>query len=109
MTRHLLKDLSSLTLIKDKIFDKLTSTSELCIGDYLNELDLVGEDVLHINIGIGTISMLVIDDEIQYAFKPSTTLESTIIHTIENKQSPLVTAAEINLDTKITSTFKELI
>lgn len=109
MTRYLLKDLSSLTLIKDKLFDKLTSTSELCIGDYINELDLVGEDVLHINVGIGVISMLVIDDEIQYAFKPSTALENTIVHTIENKQSPLVAAAEVNLDNKITSTFKELI
>ena len=109
MKRYLLKDISSLTNIKDKIINKMSTISELCICDYINELDMIDEDVLDIDIGIGVISILIIEDEIQYSFSPSTLLEKSMIKTIETKQSPLINKLEINLENKINSTYKGIV
>ena len=86
----------------------MSTISELCICDYINELDMIDEDVLDIDIGIGVISILIIEDEIQYSFSPSTLLEKSMIKTIETKQSPLVNKLEINLENKINSTYKDI-
>ena len=109
MKRYLLKDVSSLTNINDKIIDKLSNVSKLCICDYINELDIIDEDVLNIDIGIGIISMLIVDDEIQYSFSPSESLEKTMIKTIEDKESPLINKLEVNLEKKINSTYKDIV
>lgn len=109
MKRYLLKDISPLTNIKDKIINKMSNISELCICDYINELDMIDEDVLNIDIGIGIISMLIVDDEIQYSFSPSESLEKMIIKTIEDKESPLVNKLEVNLENKINSTYKDIV
>ena len=108
MKRFLLKDISSITNINDKVINKMSQISELCICDYLDELDCINEDVLNIDIGIGTISMLIIENEIQYSFSPSNKLETMIIKTIETKENPLVNKLEINLENKINSTYKDI-
>lgn len=109
MNRYLLKDVSSLTNINDKIISKLADISKLCICDYINELDIIDEDVLNVDIGIGIISMLIVDDEIQYSFSPSTILEEALIKTIEDKESPLINKLEVNLEKKINSTYKDIV
>ena len=56
-----------------------------------------------------TNRILIIEDEIQYSFSPSTSLEKSMIKTIETKQSPLVNKLEINLENKINSTYKGIV
>ena len=109
MKRYLLKDVSYITNINDKIIDKLSNIAKLCICDYINELDIIDEDVLNVDIGIGIISMLIVDDEIQYSFSPSTILEEALIKTIEDKESPLINKLEVNLEKKINSTYKDIV
>ena len=109
MKRYLLKDVSYITNINDKIIDKLPNIAKLCICDYINELDIIDEDVLNVDIGIGIISMLIVDDEIQYSFSPSESLEKTMIKTIEDKESPLINKLEVNLERKINSTYKDIV
>lgn len=108
MKRYLNKDLIDITSIKNSVISKLTNISELCICDYINELDILGEDVLHIDIGIGTISLLIVEDEIQYSFSPSKSLEKSIIRSVEKKESPLIKVAETNLENKINATYKDI-
>lgn len=108
MKRYLTKDISGITSIKNNVIQKLNHIGELCICDYINELDMLNEDVLQIDIGIGIISILVKDDELEYSFYPSNTLEKSLIRTIEKKESPLVKLSEINLENKINSTYKDI-
>lgn len=108
MKRYLTKDISGITSIKNNVIQKLNHVGELCICDYINELDMLNEDVLQIDIGIGTVSILVKDDELEYSFYPSKALEKSLIRTIEKKESPLVKLSEINLENKINSTYKDI-
>jgi hypothetical protein len=110
MQQNLLKDVSALTSVSLKTINKMEHVAELCICDYLNELDMqANDDIVSINVGFGTISMLVIDDSIQYQFVPSYSLEQKMIDTIENKATPLTSAAETNLENKLLATYKDLL
>lgn len=108
MDKNLIHDLQSITQIKKFVFDKCTDIGNVVIGDYINELDLNNEQVLDIDIGIGVISMLVLEDTIKYMFTPAPELESTIITAIENKESPVVKHLEAKLNQKVMSTYKDL-
>ena len=109
MQQNLLRDISALTAVSIKTINKMSMLSEICFCDYLNELDMSGEDVVNIDIGIGTISLLVVDDTIQYQFRPSYSLENKLVRTIEDKRVPLVDTLETNLENKIQATYKELL
>lgn len=110
MQQNLLKDVSALTSVSLKTINKMEHVAELCICDYLNELDMqANDDIVSINVGFGTISMLVIDDSIQYQFVPSYSLEQKMIDTIENKSTPLTSEAETNLENKLLATYKDLL
>lgn len=108
MNKNLITDLQSITQIKKYVFDKCSDIGNALIGDYINELDLNNEQVLDIDIGIGTISMLVLEDSIKYIFTPTQELESIIINTLENKESPVVEQLEAKLNHKVMSTYKDL-
>ncbi len=109
MEQNLITDLSATTAVTPKLLNKLSNVAMLCICDYLNDLDMSSEDILNVDIGIGTISFLVVDNTIQYTFQPSKELEENIIDTMENKMSPLTDKIEQNLEKRILATYKELI
>ena len=110
MQQNLLRDISALTSVSLKTINKMEHLAELCICDYLNELDMqANDDIVNINIGFGTVSMLIIDDSIQYQFVPSYSLEQKMISTIENKCTPLIDTAETNLENKLLTTYKDLL
>ncbi len=109
MKINLIDDIHAMTQISNKILNKIVYISNLVICDALNELDIQGESTLDINIGLGTISLYKKDNSIWYNFKPSNSLETAIITTEVEKSSPLTHKIKLNLENKITSTYKELI
>lgn len=109
MQQNLIRDISALTAVSNKTLNKIVDVAELCFCDYINELDITNEDVVNIDIGIGTLSLLLMDDSMQYQFTPSYRLEQQLINTIENKISPLVNSAQSNLEHKLRTTYKELL
>lgn len=109
MQQNLIRDISALTAVSNKTLNKIVDVAELCFCDYINELDITNEDVVNIDIGIGTLSLLLVNDSMQYQFTPSYQLEQQLINTIESKTSPLVNSAQSNLEHKLRTTYKELL
>ena len=108
MKRKLLNDLSNIYSIRTSIFNKLIELAEVCICDYLVETKLADDDLLEINIGIGKILILVLEDSLEYQFVPSSKLEQLICNSINELKSPLIELSEKGLEEKLISTYKEL-
>ena len=53
--------------------------ADYCISDYILESKLNDEDVTDINIGIGELKLVVVDDSLTYQFIPSKKLETMIV------------------------------
>lgn len=109
LKRNLLHDIQTVTQLSTKVISKLTLVSEMIICDDINELDILGNDTLEIDIGIGKLTLLIIGDSIQYDFCPSESLENNIIKTLEEKRNPIIINSELNLDKKLFDTYKELL
>lgn len=108
MKHKLLNDISTIYSIRASILNKLTELAELCICDYLVEAKLLDDDLLEINIGIGKILILILEDSLEYQFIPSSRLEQLICDSIIKLKSPLVSKSEQGLEEKLVSTYKEL-
>lgn len=106
---YLLSDVAKIAGLRSSIMTTLTNVSEYCICDYINELKMRDEDVLELDLGIGTLSIEVVEDEIKYQFKPSVRLEKNIINTVLDGENPLVKASELNLEKRIYNTYKGLL
>lgn len=104
-----IKDVSKITNIPYKYLDRLMLNLERCVCHSTLENYNDKNCITECNIGIGTIVIGISEDEIQYKFIPSHSFETMLVNTIENKQSPLINAAEELLDTKIKQVYKELL
>lgn len=109
LQRTLVKDLQNITQISSKVFQKLTTISEMVICDDINEMDMLGEDILEVDIGFGKILFLIAGNTLKYEFYPSETFEENIIKTLEEKMNPIVLSAETSLNKKLFNTYKELL
>ncbi len=108
MKQKLLNDISNIYSIRASIMTKLSELAELCICDYLVEAKLSEDDLVEVNIGIGKICFIMLEDSIEYRFVPSTKLEKLIIKSIASMKSPIINASEQGLENKLVSTYKEL-
>lgn len=108
--KDLLQDISILTTIPRDSLEKLASISQYCICDGINEmLSTLEDNVCVFDIGIGSLSIKVENNNIYYKFIPSTSLEESLIKTIDNEENPLVAKLEKTLVKRITKTYKELL
>ena len=108
----LIKELSTLTTIAPKHLTKLLDKVYYCINDCVEEnLVINDEEVVDIDIAIGTLSIKVDGGRILYKFKPSEKLENTVKDTIINRKNLLTDtdAIEINTVNKITDMYKDFI
>lgn len=109
MDNILLEDIQKLTQIKPAVLKKIESLSKLCICDYINSLQNSTSDVIHVDIGLGNINILISDESVEYSFTPSKDLEKMVLHTLESNKSPLMSTLEDNLESRVKSTYKDLI
>ena len=106
---NIVEDISTLTTIKEEYLNSLVAKSEWCICSYVENSILNKESITKIDIGIGSLSILVEDNTIKYKFIPSEQLENAIRTTIINDKNPLKLKLEKVLVDKIINVYKELL
>ena len=105
----LTKDISILTTIPEFTLDKLVNLTIKCISHNIVESIRCKKDVSEIDIGIGTLLVTYLDDDLKFKFIPSSALQSSIHKTYEKGDSELVISVEDILSDKITNTYKNLL
>lgn len=103
---NLNEDLSALTTIPTSALNKLSDRSVLCICNCVEESILKGENLIEVNIGVGTLQILLEGGNLKYRFLPSKTLDNNIKNTVVDKKNPLTAAVEESLVRKILNTYK---
>lgn len=106
MNYDLIKDVAVLTTIPEKTLKKLSTKAIYCINDAV--VDAAGEPA-DIDIGIGTLSISVVNDKVVYKFVPSKEFEESIKNSVINEQNLLEDALEASLVDKITNVYKEFL
>lgn len=99
-------DLSTLLRIPNKTLEELTSKVNLCIGSAIHDGLLAKEELILIDIGIGTLSISLAD--MQCKFTPSKDLKSTIKMCINTKVDPLMLELEQSLADKLIMVCEEV-
>ena len=105
----LISDISLLTSVPYKTLKNLCDKGNECICHSVMENDVDGSVDTIVDIGIGQLTITVVEDSIFYKFKPSPTLEDMLVETITNHKDPLVTDIEQNLVSRILNTYKDLV
>ena len=109
MQSNLIKDLSTLSTIKEKDLVKLLNKAVYCINDSLEETTLAGNNVLIEDIGLGSLYISIENNEIKYKFIPSKDFESSILKTVVSKKNPLSDKLEDTLVKRISNAYKDLL
>lgn len=109
MEYDMIKDVSTITSIPDKTLKKLVTKIVYCINDAVAEANAAGEDLVDLDIGLGTLAIKLDSDTIKYKFIPSAELEKSIRETILNERNLLEDALDAALVDRLTNTYKDLI
>ena len=109
MVYDIIKDTSVLTTIPDKVLRKLITKEIYCINDAVEETRLSEGKITDLNIGLGILSIGVLDDKVFYKFVPSKELEDSVKASILNERNLLEDALEAALVDKLTNTYKVLL
>ena len=104
---NVITDLSVLTHIPNKTLTELSHKLTLCIGNIIAEAKSKGEQAVIINIGIGTLSIDLID--MQCKFVPSRDLKATIKTCMSESIDPLELALEQSLIEKMNRFVEEVL
>jgi hypothetical protein len=104
---NLINDVGTLLKIPNKVSAELISKANLCIGSIINDAKLAGEQAVIINIGIGTLSVDLID--MQCKFVPSKDLKNAIKTSIADNVDPLEKELEETLVNKLVAAVEEVI
>lgn len=96
---NVINDLSTLTRVPNKVLTELTDKVNLCIGSIISDAKTAGEQTVIINIGIGTLSIDLID--MQCKFIPSKDLRAAIKNSLNSEKDPLELALEQTLIDKL--------
>jgi hypothetical protein len=101
-----LVDLSALLKVPNKTLEELASKTNLCIGSAIHDGLLAKEEMILVDIGIGTLSISLTD--MQCKFTPSKDLKSTIKMCINTKVDPLMLELEQSLADKLIMVCEEV-
>ena len=106
--KDLLDDLSILTCVNKKDFDRLNSMALTSISHYIEESIRDREKELVIDVGLGQLKISNIEDSIHYRFIPSDSLQAVVRETYDTKKSKLKIKIEQALGSRLTNTYKDL-
>ena len=104
---NIISDVGTLLKIPTKVTTELTDKACLCIGSAINEAKRRGDSVTTLNIGIGTLSIDLID--MQCKFVPGKNLKSAIKAAINSPENPLEYALEQSFTEKLLAICTEVI
>ena len=104
---NIVNDVSTLLKIPTKATTELVDKSCLCIGSIINEAKKAGETQVTVGIGIGTLSVNLID--MQCKFVPSKNLKAAIKNALAEQENPLELALEKAFADKLLAICEEVI
>ena len=104
---NVISDISTLTRVPNKVLTELAHKTNLCIGNIISEAKEAGEQAVIINIGIGTLSIDLID--MQCKFVPSKELKATIKTSLSSKKDLLEFELEKTLIDKLLAICDEVV
>ena len=100
-------DVGTILKIPNKVTAELVDKATLAIGSAISDAKLAGEQAVIINIGIGTLSVDLID--MNCKFVPSKDLKAVIKAGLSGEGDPLETALEATLAEKLAAVCDEVI
>lgn len=109
MEYDIIKDTAILTTIPEKALRKLINKEVYCINDAASEMQATGESVIDLNIGLGNLSIGIVDDKVVYKFTPSQELDTSVKAAILNGRNLLEDALEAALVERLTNTYKDIL
>jgi hypothetical protein len=104
---NVVNDLGTLLRIPNKVMSELSSKECLCIGSIIHEASKAGEQVVVINIGIGTLSVNLVD--MQCKFVPGKELKNAIKRSLTSEIDPLELVLEQALSEKLIAACEEVL
>jgi hypothetical protein len=104
---NIVNDISTLLRIPTKVTNELTEKSCLCISSAISEAKRRGESQVVINIGIGTLSVNLLD--MQCKFVPGKNLKAAIKTALTSQVDPLELSLEQIFADKLLAICEEVI
>lgn len=104
---NLISDVGTLLKLPSKVTTEIIAKANLCIGSIISDAKLAGEQTVIINIGIGTLSIDLVD--MQCKFVPSKDLKAAIKSSLNDNIDPLEIALEQTLIEKLLTAVEEVI
>ena len=102
------KDLSTLTNIPERYYDKIENNLKYIIIDGISDAIISNEDVVEFNLGIGSLLVGIEDNVVKYKFIPSEIFENDLKSKVKYGQNLLKDKLEDSLVDRITSLYKDL-
>jgi len=104
---NVINDVGALLKLPSKVTTELIEKANLCIGSIICDAKLAGEQTVIINVGIGTLSVDLID--MQCKFVPSKDLKAAIKNSLAGDKDPLELELEAVLAEKLLAVVDEAI
>lgn len=104
---NVIDDLGTVTKVPNKILNELVHKLNLCIGSAIHDAILNKEQVILLNVGMGTLSVSLTD--MQCKFIPGKDLKTVIKNSINEKVDPLELELEDALVQKLINICDEAI
>lgn len=104
---NIINDVGILLKIPAKVSNELVDNACLCIGSIINSAKQRGESQVTVNIGIGTLSVNLID--MQCKFIPGKSLKTAIKSAMASQTDPLELMLEQSFTDKLLAICEEVI
>ena len=104
---NLISDVGTLLKIPTKVTTELTDKACLCIGSAISEAKRNGENQMALNIGIGVLSINLLD--MQCKFVPGKSLKTAIKSALASPIDPLELAVEQAFAEKLIAICEEVV
>lgn len=110
MTVDIIQDMVTLTTISDRTLQKFFGKMMYCITEAVAEkiIENNEEDILELNIGIGTLYIKIKDKEPKYHFKPNELLAKSIMDVINGEDNSFTNMLNDAIVNKFTEVYKDL-
>lgn len=106
---NVIDNVSILYNLPIKQADKIIDTAENVICHDVLQAYIRKQGYVILDVGIGTLTVDITNDYLEYKFVPSKVLETKLVNTLDTKQDILVQHIEQSIVDKITKAYKELI
>lgn len=104
---NVLVDVGTILKLPTKVMNVLVDKVNLCIGSTIYETKTAGEDVVIINIGIGTLSVNLVD--MSCKFVPSKNLKTAIKRGLDSKIDPIELVLDSAVQDKLLAVCSEVL